>query len=145
MTKLNASAAALAALGVGLAALGDFQPAGGAGLIALGLAFIMAALAVALRPRWEERPPRTHAHRWRVEIAVPMSPQFAATLKTQLEDEVLGLRLELDWEHDEVLVSFLVDASGADLAERIGQRRVERHGLVVDAVRALRATTAAAA
>lgn len=139
MTEKRLAAALLAAGGGALASAGTFQPAGGLGLIAIGVALLLAALAIVLAPRYVERPIRTHAHRWRVDVAVPLNPDLAGTLRTQLEDDVVGLRLELDWEHEEVLVSFLVDASGADLAERIGLRRIERHGLVVEAVRAQRA------
>lgn len=130
----------LLAAGVGLCLAGATRPAGGLGLIAIGVALFLAGFGLATWPKtFKEWPARTHAHRWRVDVAVPVNPDLAGTLRTQLEDEVVGLRLELDWEHEEVLVSFLVDASGADLAERIGLRRIERHGLIVEAVRAQRA------
>lgn len=130
---------AIAVLGAVLALWSVTTPAWGLGVL-IGAAMIVSGIAVATTPRrLLEIPPREHAHRWNVNVVVPAAPALAPTLEQMLEDDVVGLRIQADEEHWEIIVSFKVQASGRDVAERIGKRALERHGLIVDAVGATRA------
>lgn len=132
--------AALVALGVIIVASQVFADWPWQGGILLGLVLAVAGglLLREERPRLEAPGPPGPVRPWRFEAVVPMSDRYAGTLRELLEDEVLGLELEADGEHEAVLVRFRVAASGRDVADRIGRRVLERHGLILEESRAVR-------
>ena len=126
------------AAGLALGLWSVTAPAWGLGVL-IALALFVGGFALYTTPKLPAvLEPKTHVYRWLVEAVVPMAPTLTPTLKEMLEDEVVGLRLQADEENFEVRVFFKVEASGRDVAERIGERVFQRQGLVLDGIRATR-------
>lgn len=138
MRKRNIAGAALCAVGLALLLWQVFRESPWQAGLAIGFALVVAGALTLERPEAPELTGPRAAGRWVFEAAVPMSPSLTPTLRELLEEDAVGLELREDPEHEEVVVRFTVTASGRDVAERIGRRRLERHGLILEASRAVR-------